>query len=399
MPTTETLTLNMGPHHPSTHGVLRLVLELEGETVVRCKPVIGYLHTGIEKTAEVKTYQQAMTLFDRMDYTAGPMNAYGYCLAVEKLLGIEVPPRARVLRVILAELSRIAAHLVALGSQALDIGATTVFLYAFREREMILDLFDMSGGGRMFPDVVRIGGLASYFRGKGPKHDLPPEFLAGVQKFIDLFPGRVDDYEALLTQNPIWLERTQGVGVISGEDALALGLTGPTLRGSGVYYDVRKAKPYGGYEQYDFEVPLGKTGDVFDRYLCRVREMRQSAHIIRQALANLPDGPINVDDRKIVLPPREELYQSMESLIHHFKLSEEGIKPPAGAIYQAIESPKGELGYYIVSNGSRNPWRVHVRSPSFVNLQGLPRMAEGRMLADLAAIIASIDIVLGEVDR
>jgi len=384
------MTINMGPQHPSTHGVLRLILELDGETVVKAVPVIGYLHTGFEKTAEAKKYQQVVTLVDRMDYLAPLSNNLGYVLAVERLMEVEIPPRGQYIRVMLTELQRIASHLVWLGTHAMDIGAMTVFLYCFREREKILDLFEMVSGFRMHTSYFRVGGLAA---------DLPAGFEQKVKAFIDEFPARVDDYEALLTNNEIWVERTRGVGFISAEDAIAFGVSGPSLRASGVNWDLRKARPYSGYERFDFEVPVRSEGDVYSRYLVRVAEMRQSARIVKQALEGLPEGPYNSSDRKVVPPPREELQTSMEALIHHFKLWTEGFRPPAGEISQSIEAPKGELLYYIISDGGPCPYRLRVRGPSFVNLQALPKMVEGRLIADVVAIIGSLDIVLGEVDR
>ncbi|MEW6233386.1 MAG: NADH dehydrogenase (quinone) subunit D [Chloroflexota bacterium] len=386
----ETLVLNMGPQHPSTHGVLRLELELDGETVVRATPHIGYLHTGIEKTAENKTYLKALTLTDRLDYLAPLSNNLAYVLAVEKLLDLEVPPKAQFMRVLLCELSRIASHLVWLGTQALDLGAMSVFLYCFREREQILDVFELISGVRMMTSYLRFGGLA---------RDVPQGFDGKVKAIIQAFTEKFDDYEDLLTKNAIWLQRTKGIGAISAQDAIALGLSGPTLRGSGVNWDVRKAIPYSSYDRFDFQVPLGKKGDVYDRYLCRMAEMRQSLRLVQQALEGMPAGPHLADDRKYVLPPREELDTSMEALIHHFKLVTEGLRPPVGEVYACVEAPKGELGFYIVSDGSGKPYRVKIRPPSFVNLQALPKMVEGRLLADVVAVIGSIDIVLGEVDR
>jgi NADH-quinone oxidoreductase subunit D len=384
------MTLNMGPQHPSTHGVLRLVLELDGETVVKCVPHIGYLHTGIEKIAEAKRYLQVVPTTDRMDYLAPMANNLVYALAVEKLLGVEVPERARVIRVMMAEITRIKSHLVWLGTHALDVGAMSTFLYCFREREKIIDLYEAVSGQRMMSSYIRPGGLMK---------DLPPGFEEQVRAFLADFPARVDEYEALLTLNPLWLQRTQGVGVLSAPDAIGMGVTGPALRASGVAHDLRKATPYLGYETYDFEVPVGKRGDVYDRYTCRIAEMRQSVRIALQALDRLRPGPINVEDPKLVPPPKERVKQSMEALIHHFKLWSEGFPVPAGEAYVATESPKGELGCYVVSDGSNKPYRVHYRAPSFANLQALPRMVEGGLVADVVASIGSIDIVLGDVDR
>ncbi|MBF8297790.1 MAG: nuoD [candidate division NC10 bacterium] len=385
-----TMTINMGPQHPSTHGVLRLVLELDGEVVVRCTPHIGYLHTGMEKIAESKRYQQVIPITDRMDYLAPLSNNLAYVLAVEKLMGIEVPPRAKAIRVMMTELTRIGSHLVWLGTHAIDIGAMSVFLYAFREREQILDMYEQVAGARMMSSYFRVGGLFA---------DLPERFEETVRSFVTSFPDRLAEYENLLTANPIWIQRTKGVGVIKPEDAVDLGMSGPNLRACGVPWDIRKSHPYSGYEQYSFEISRGTHGDVYDRYLCRIFEMRQSLAIVRQALEHLPDGPIAVQDPKVTPPPKPMVKKSMEALIHHFLLWSEGFRTPVGEVYQSIESPKGEFGVYLVSDGSNIPYRVHFRAPSFVNLQALPRMAEGRLVADVVAIIGSIDIVLGEVDR
>lgn len=384
------MLINMGPQHPSTHGVLRLVLELDGEVVVRCVPHIGYLHTGVEKECEAKRYIQVIPMTDRLDYLAPLSNNLAYCLAVEKLLGLEVPERAQVIRVMLAELARIGSHLVWLGTHALDIGAMSVFLYCFREREQLLDLFEAVSGQRMMTSFFRVGGLMA---------DLPSGFEEKVFSFIKEFPKRVDEYEDLLTKNPIWVERTKGIGVLKREDAINLGVTGPTLRASGVPWDLRKSNPYSGYEKYDFQISLGKNGDVYDRYLCRIFEMRESLRIVHQTLDRLPSGPVMVDDPKLAPPPKHLLKQSMEALIHHFIYWSQGFTPPPGEVYVSIESPKGEYGVYLVSDGSNKPYRVHFRAPSFANLQALPRMVEGRLVADLVAVIGSIDIVLGEIDR
>jgi NADH-quinone oxidoreductase subunit D len=385
------MTLNLGPQHPSTHGVLRVILELEGEKVVRATPDIGYLHTGIEKTMEYHKYLQALTCTDRIDYLSPPNNNLAFSLTVEKLLGIDVPPATTVARVIFAELGRIASHLVWLGTHGLDLGALSVFLYCFREREKILDINEVCSGVRMMTSYIRPGGLY------GPP---PPEFPGMVRDFIRTFPARVDEYEGLLTQNPIFRERTRGVGRFSARDAIAMGLSGPSLRGSGVDWDIRRAYPYLGYESYDFDVPMGTDGDVYDRYLVRVREMRESTRIVEQALERFdPAGPWMASDRKVVFPPRVEIDNSMEALIHHFKLATEGFAVPSGDAYIPTESSKGELGYYVVSTGGPRPRRVKVRAPSFVNLQALTPMSAGYMVADLVAIIGSIDIVLGEVDR
>lgn len=385
-----TMTINMGPQHPSTHGVLRLVLELDGEIVVKCTPHIGYLHTGMEKIAESKRYQQVIPITDRMDYLAPLSNNLAYVLAVEKLLGIEVPSRAKAIRVMLTELTRIGSHLVWLGTHAIDIGAMSVFLYAFREREQILDMYEQVAGARMMSSYFRVGGLFA---------DLPEGFEKTARAFVTSFPDRLAEYEDLLTDNPIWIQRTKGIGVIKPEDAVDLGLSGPGLRACGVPWDIRKSNPYSGYEQYAFEISRGTHGDVYDRYLCRIFEMRQSVAIVRQSLERLPDGPIVIQDPKLTPPPKPMVKKSMEALIHHFLLWSEGFRVPAGEVYQSIESPKGEFGVYLVSDGSNKPYRVHFRTPSFVNLQSLARMVEGRLVADLVAIIGSIDIVLGEVDR
>ncbi len=386
----ESMVLNMGPQHPSTHGVLRLVVELTGEDVVQLAPDIGFLHTGIEKNMEAKTYQKAVTLTDRIDYLGPMFNNTVYALAVEKLLDCPVPPRAQVARVLLNELTRMNSYLVWLGTHALDLAAMSVFLYCFREREMLLDIFELVSGARMMTSYIRPGGLA---------WDLPREFKPTVQYFLNLFPKRIDEYEALLTDNPIWKERTVGVGKLSAADAVALGVTGANLRATGVPYDVRKLFPYSGYEHYDFQLITGSEGDTYERYLVRIAELRESVKIAQQALDNLPDGPYATSDRKIWPPPKEEITHSMEALIHHFKLWTEGFKPPEGDAYAAIESGRGEYGCYVVSDGSNKPWRVHFRAPSFINLQTLPHMAKGGMVADLVAQIASLDPVLGEVDR
>lgn len=387
----ETMLLNMGPQHPSTHGVLRLLLELDGETVVSCVPDIGFLHTGIEKNMEAKLYEQALVMTDRMDYLNPMGNNLVYSLAIEKLAELDVPERAQVLRVILAELTRINSHLVWLGTSALDIGAMSVFLYTMREREMILEIYEMCGGQRMMSSYIRPGGLW---------RDVPDEFVPAVKAFMDYFPRKLEDYEALLVNNPLWIDRTQGIGVVTPEEALALGCTGPTLRGSGVNWDIRKAMPYSGYENYDFDVPLGEHGDVYDRFLCRVGELHQSVRIINQGLARLKPGLARSDNRKYVPPPRAELGRSMEAVIHHFKLWTEGFKLPEGEVYVAVESPRGELGCFLSSDGSNRPHRVHFRTPSFVHIMGaIPKMSQGGFLADLIAIIGSTDVVLGDCDR
>jgi NADH-quinone oxidoreductase subunit D len=391
--TKDTMVLNMGPHHPSTHGVLRLVVELDGETVVDVAPDLGFLHTGIEKNMEFKTYQKALVMTDRMDYLAPLSNNLSYVLAVEKLLECEIPERVQVVRVLLTELTRIGSHLVWLGTHALDLAAMSVFLYAFREREQVLDIFELVSGARMMTSYFRVGGLA---------YDITDDFIPTVQEFLNTIPKRVDEYEDLLTNNPLWWERTVNVGVISADDAIALGLTGANLRAAGVPYDMRKMKPYSGYDSYDFEIPVGQKGDIYDRYMVRIAEMRQSARIAQQALDRLKaigPGPYMTPDRKVAPPPKSEITHSMESLIHHFKLWTEGFRVPRGDAYVSIESPRGIHGTYIVSDGGPKPYRVHFRPPSFINLQSMPHMARGGMVADLVALIASLDPVLGEVDR
>lgn len=386
----ENLLLSMGPQHPSTHGVLRLLVELEGEKVINLAPDIGFLHTGIEKNMESKTYTKALVMTDRMDYLAPMSNNLGYILAVEKLLGIEAPPRAQAIRMILTEMARVGSHLVWLGTHALDLAAMSVFLYCFREREYILDVFEMVAGQRM---------MVSYFRPGGVWRDVPEEFVPAVRQFLDFMPARIADYEALLKNNPIWLQRTKGIGVISGEDAIRWGLTGASLRGSGVNWDLRKASPYLTYDQVEFDVPLGTDGDVYARYRCRIEEMHQSLRIIRQVLDKLSPGPVRVDDRKISPPPRSELGHSMEAVIHHFKLWTEGFSAPTGYVYQSIESPRGEFACYLRGDGGPKPARVHFRTPSYVNLASLPVLSKDQFVADLVAVIGSIDIVLGEIDR
>jgi len=371
-----TMILNMGPQHPSTHGVLRLLLEIDGETIVRMAPDIGYLHTGIEKTC--------------IDYLCPMTNNLCYVLAVEKLLGLDIPPRAQWVRVMLNELTRISSHLVWLGTHALDIGAMSVFLYCFREREDCMRLFEAVSGQRMMTSYFRVGGLAL---------DLPLGFLDRVRTFANKFPERVDEYEDLLTSNPIWTRRTKGVAHMSAADALALGVTGPALRASGVDLDLRRDMPYSSYEKFTFDVPVANDGDVFARYILRVREMRESIKIVAQALDGMPTGAIKADAPKVVLPDREKMKTQMEALIYHFKIVTEGFNVPAGEVYQAIESPRGEMGYYVVSDGTSKPYRVHMRSPSFANLQALAKMCEGKLIADVVAAIGSIDIVLGEIDR
>ena len=386
------MVLNMGPQHPSTHGVLRMVLELDGEIVVSLAPDIGYLHTGIEKTCEAKFYQQVVPLTDRIDYLSPMTNNLAYCLAVEKLLGLEIPERAQLLRVLLNEITRIESHLVWLGTHAMDIGALTMFLYCWREREAILRIFEAVSGQRMMTSYFRIGGLAL---------EPPKGFFETVQAFLDDMPGKIDQYEGLLTGNPIWMGRLKGVGTISAADAVALGVTGPPLRASGVDWDLRRDMPYSGYEKFKFNVPVSNDGDVWARYTVRMLEMRESVKICLQAMQMLAGktGPIRADAPKIVLPDREKMKTQMEALIHHFKIVTEGFAVPAGEVYQAVESPRGEMGYYVVSDGTAKPYRVHMRNPSFATLQALETMCKGRLLADVVAVIGSIDIVLGEIDR
>jgi NADH-quinone oxidoreductase subunit D len=386
----ETVLLNMGPQHPSTHGVLRLLLELDGEIVVNCIPDIGFLHTGIEKNMEAKTYAKAEVMSDRLDYMNTVGNNLAYSLAVEKLVDLDVPPRAQAIRVILAELQRFASHLVWLGTSALDLAAMSMFLYCFREREYILDIMEMCSGQRMMTTYIRPGGLW---------RDVPVEFEAAVRDILKIFPRRVDEYEALLTRNPLMLDRTYGIGKLTGEECLNFGVTGPMLRASGVKWDLRKDRPYSGYEQYEFKVPTRTEGDVYARYLVRLEEMRQALRIVEQALDKLPMGAVRSNNHKYVPPPRSEIGVSMEALIHHFKLWTEGFEAPQGAIYSAVESPRGELGVYLESDGSSKPYRIYWRTPSFDNLQSLPLMSKGVLVADLVAIIGSVDIVLGDVDR
>ncbi len=386
----DTMILNMGPQHPSTHGVLRLILELDGETVINCVPDLGFLHTGIEKSMEAVTYEKALVMTDRMDYLNNLGNNLCYCLAVEKLVDLDVPPRAQVARVLLTELTRIASHLLWLGTHALDLAAMSVFLYTWREREILLDIFEMCSGQRM---------MTSYFRPGGLWRDLPPGFEGAVTQFLELFPERIREYESLLAENPIYIERTKGIGVISTEEALDIGLTGPNLRATGIPLDMRKAKPYSGYEQFEFEVPTATHGDVYDRYLVRMEEMRQSLHIVRQALDRLPEGPTRSNNRKFVPPPRSELGHSMEAVIHHFKLWTEGFSAPQGTVFLPVESPRGVLACYLTGDGGPKPRRVHFRTPSFANLQALPMLSRGHLVADIVSIISSLDPIIGDVDR
>lgn len=384
------MTINMGPQHPATHGVLRLILDLDGEIVREAVPVLGHLHRGIEKLAEIKTYHQCIPLTDRMDYVNAMGHNLGYVLAVEKLLGIEIPKRAQYIRVLFAELQRIASHLVWLGTHVLDLGASTPVLYCFREREAILRVFEEVAGGRITPSYFRIGGL--------PK-DLPDGTIDHIRGFVNDFPRRIGEYEALLTNNVIFQRRTKGIGVLSAEDAIAFSVTGPVLRGSGVPYDMRKAIPYSHYEDFDFEVPLGENGDVFDRYQVRLEEMRQSRRIVEQVIENLPGGPIKADAPDIILPDKEDVENRMDALIRHFKIGSEGFNTPVGEVFQSVEASKGVLSYYIISDGGNKPFRFRIRTPSFANLGALSKMVEGQMVSDVVATIGSIDIVLGEIDR
>ncbi len=390
MANNDTMIINMGPQHPSTHGVLRIILELDGEVVVKATPDIGFLHRGLEKLAENKTYHQCITLTDRLDYVAGMSNNLAYVLTVEKLLGLEVPPRAQAIRVLLCELQRIASHILWLGTHAHDIGAMTPLFYSLRERDEILFMFEMVCGSRLTPSYFRVGGLAQ---------DLPEGFGEKCREFTRTFQSHVDEYETLLTENKIWMRRTQGVGVISAKEAINWGLSGPVLRASNVNWDLRKAMPYSGYEAYDFIVPTGKNGDVYDRYLVRMMEMRQSNEIVRQVLDKMPGGAVLVDNPHVVYPAKFRVQESIEALIHHFHLVTEGFLTPQGEVYASIESPKGELGFYLVSDGSNKPWRFRVRPPSFINLSPLSVMVQGRLISDVVAIIGSLDIVLAEIDR
>jgi len=384
------IILNMGPSHPSTHGVLRIVLELDGEEIVNCWPDIGYLHRGDEKIAENMTYTQFIPYTDRLDYIAPLANNVAYAYAVEKLCGMDVPPRCKYIRVICAELARISSHLLGIGCFGMDVGAMTVFLYTFKEREKIYDLAECLCGARFTTSYTRIGGLAN---------DMPPEFLPMLRKFLRELPATIDEVDKLLTRNKIFVERCRDIGVISKDDAIDLGLTGPNLRGSGVEWDIRKAHPYGGYENFEFDVPTGTVGDCYDRYLCRMEEMRQSIRILQQAADHMPDGPWNAPEAKIVLPEKRAVLTKMEELIHHFINVTQGINAPPGEIYFSAENPKGELGFYIVSKGGGTPHRLKIRSPSFVNLQAIPVMARGHLVSDMVAILASLDFVMGECDR
>ncbi len=388
----ERMVLNLGPQHPATHGTLRLTLELEGERIVRCIPDIGYLHTGFEKLGEHHNYNQWVTVTDRMNYLSPLCNNIGYAMCVEHLMGLEVPPRAVCIRVILAELSRIADHMVWLGTHALDIGAMTVFLYTFEQREWLYNIFEAVTGARLTTSYTRVGGVG---------WDVPENFKEAVEEYTVQFPKAMDEVDRLLTRNRIWIDRTKGIGVVSPEDAIAWNMTGPMLRGSGVDYDMRKAEPYMGYEDFDFEIPVGENGDVYDRYLVRMEELRQSVRIVEQAVNRLPEGPVKVDDAKVILPEKDQVYSGMESLIHHFKVTMDGhgLTPPLGETYVATEAPNGELGFYIVSDGTGEAYRLRIRPPSFMNYQSFPGMIEGLMIADVVAVLGSINVIAGELDR
>jgi len=388
--TGETMLLNMGPQHPSTHGVLRLLLELDGEIVLNCVPDIGFLHTGVEKNMESKTYQKAEVMTDRLDYLNNVGNNFVYCMAIEKLVDLDVPERAQAIRVILAELTRIASHLIWIGTSALDLAAMSVYMYAFREREMILDILEMCSGQRMMTTYIRPGGLW---------RDVPDGFDAAVRDFIRVFPKRLDEYESMLTKNQLFLERTVGIGPISQEDCIRYGITGPVLRASGKAFDLRKVRPYSGYERYDFNIPCHAAGDVYTRYLVRVQEMRESIRIVEQALNKLPGGPVRSSNYKFVPPPRSEIGTSMEALIHHFKLWTEGFSAPAESVYVTAESPRGEIGVFLEGNGGPKAQRIHFRTPSFVNLQIMPLLTRSHFVADLIGIIGSLDVILGDSDR
>jgi NADH-quinone oxidoreductase subunit D len=389
----ETMTVNMGPQHPSTHGVLNLVVQLSGEVIVKADATIGFLHTGIEKTAEQKKWQQVIPLVERMDYLAAQSNSLAFCLSVERLLGVDgqMPARVKDIRILLVELQRISSHLVSLGTHALEVGAVSVLMYCLSDRERILNLNEMIAGFRMFPSYIRIGGL---------REDLPPGFHEAVTAFLDMFPAKIDEYEDLLTKNEIWLKRTQNVGVISRDDHIQYGLVGPMARAIGVPYDVRKTFPYLGYETYDFQIPTQTHGDVYDRYLVRVAEMRESVKICRQALARItPRGDFDIKDYRIVPPPKDKVYTEMEALIQHFLIYSQGFTVPAGEAYVPVEGPRGEHGVYIVSDGSNRPYRIKMRPATFYACQALPKMIEGGMIADVIAVIGSTDVVMGDVDR
>lgn len=390
-PDTETMSLHMGPQHPSTHGVLHLLLTLDGETVLDCEPEVGFLHTGMEKLCESRLYYQVTPIVDRMDYLSPMTSELAYCLSVEKLLGITVPKRAQYVRVLLAELSRIASHLVGIGTHAMDLGASSMFLYAFRERELILECFDEVAGQRMNPSYMTPGGLWCDIN--------EATFLPKVRAFLRVFPKRLRDYHRLLTGNPIWVRRMKGVGIVDADTCIGLGVTGPMLRAAGVDYDIRKREPYSSYDDFEFDVPVRHGADCYDRYLNRMDEMAESLRICRQVVEGLPTGRWITEDRRVALPPRDRLHQDMHALIHHFWIIYNGYAPPAGQAYVPVESPKGEIGFLVVSDGSNRPLRVRVRPPSFINLQALPHMVRQRLLADVVACVGSVDIVLGEVDR
>jgi NADH-quinone oxidoreductase subunit D len=386
----EHMLINLGPQHPATHGVLRLVLELDGETVVRCIPHVGYLHCGFEKIGEYRQYNQIIPWTDREDYLNSPGNNVAFALGAERLFGVEITPRCTVLRVIAMELSRIMSHLVWLGTTCIDIGAFTPFLWSFQERERIYTLIEQWIGARLTTTLTRVGGMGA---------DIPDGWMDGLRDFTRTFPKTIDEVDRMVTRNGIWVGRTIGIGALSAKDAVNAGLSGPLLRASGVAYDVRRDFPYMDYETYDFDVPVGTTGDVYDRFLVRMEEMRQSVRILEQAAERLPDGPVNIDDPRLILPPKSKATSEMESMIHHFKQVMEGPRPPIGETYVAVESPKGEKGYYFVSDGTPKPVRWRIRPPSYVNLSAIPQMVEGHLLSDVIAINASIDIVMGEIDR
>ncbi|MBI3271876.1 MAG: NADH dehydrogenase (quinone) subunit D [Planctomycetes bacterium] len=386
------MLLNMGPQHPATHGTLRLVLELDGETVVRCSPEMGFLHTGFEKLAEYRSYNQFVTVTDRMNYMSALNNNIGWSVACEELWGVKVPPRCERIRVALAELSRLSDHVLCVGLQGMDLGAFSVMLWSFVRREQLYDIFEKVTGGRLTTSYTRVGGLAQ---------DVPEDFVARVRKVTESFPEIIDEIEKMLGRNRIFLDRTKGVGALSREDAIAYGATGPILRASGVAWDLRRTRPYLGYEKYDFDVPTAPDGDSYSRFIVRLAEMRESLKIIRQVLEDFPAGPVNVDDFKLTFPPKELVYTRMEEMIHHFKLTMigHGPYPPKGEVYSATEAPNGELGWYVVSDGSRNPYRVRVRPPSFYHFQLVPRLIEGRLLSDVVAVLSSLNIIAGELDR
>ena len=388
---TETMTVNMGPQHPSTHGVLRLVLELDGEVIKNVTPTIGYLHTGIEKTAEQKKWQQVIPLVERMDYLGAQSNSLAYALAVEKLLGLEMPARVNDIRVLIAELQRLASHLIWIGTHAMEIGAVSMLFYALRERELLMNINELVAGFRFFPSYIRIGGL---------REDLPRGFHEAVNAFLDRFPGKIDDFEGLLTKNDMFLRRTEGVGVISHDDALAWGLVGPIARAAGSDYDVRKYFPYCGYETYEFDIPVAVEGDVFARYRVRIAEMRESVRIASQAIKRIaPSGAWACDDPRVVPPPKDKVYSEMEALIQHFLIYSQGFTVPAGDVYVPVEGPRGEHGLYVVSDGTNRPWRVKMRPPSFMAIQALPYIVRGGLIADVVAVIGSTDVVMGDCDR